>query len=90
KTFQFFAEKFNNDPKLNPSGVKFELVTFDNKLSPSETLNALKSATDQGIRYVVQGAGSSAALALSDAVAKFNERNPGKEVLYINYAAVDP
>ena len=90
KTFQFFAEKFNNDPRLNPSGVKFELVTFDNKLSPSETLNALKSATDQGIRYVVQGAGSSAALALSDAVAKFNERNPGREVLYINYAAVDP
>jgi hypothetical protein len=25
-----------------------------------------------------------------DAVAKHNERNPGKEVLYLNYAAVDP
>jgi len=27
---------------------------------------------------------------LSDAVAKFNERNPGKEIVYLNYAAVDP
>lgn len=35
KTFQFLVEKFN---KSNPAGVKFELVTFDNKLSPAETL----------------------------------------------------
>ena len=31
-----------------------------------------------------------AALAISDAVSKHNERNPGKEVVYLNYAAVDP
>jgi branched-chain amino acid transport system substrate-binding protein len=30
------------------------------------------------------------ALALADAVAKHNERNPGKEVVFLNYAAVDP
>jgi branched-chain amino acid transport system substrate-binding protein len=29
-------------------------------------------------------------LALSDAVSKHNERNPGKEVIYLNDAAVDP
>ena len=28
--------------------------------------------------------------ALIDAVNKHNERNPGKEVVYLNYAAVDP
>ncbi len=28
--------------------------------------------------------------ALADFIAKYNERNPGKEVLYFNYAAVDP
>jgi branched-chain amino acid transport system substrate-binding protein len=90
KTFQYFVDKFNSDPKLNPAGVKFEIVSFDNKLSPSETLNALKSAADQGFRYVLQGAGSGAALALADGVQKFNDRNPGKEVVYVNYAAVDP
>ena len=87
KSFQFFAEKFN---KTNPAGVKFEIIAIDNKLSPAESLNALKSAIDQGVRYVMQGNGSSVALALSDAVSKHNERNPGKEVVYLNYSAVDP
>ncbi len=87
KSFQFVAEKINAS---NPAGVKFEIVSIDNKLSPAETLNALKSAADQGIRYVVQGLGSGSALALVDGVNKFNERNPGKEIVYLNYAAVDP
>src|SRR5439155_9946816 len=87
KTFQFFAEKFNAS---NPAGVKFEIIYLDNKLSPAESLNALKAALDQGVHYIAQGAGSSVAGALIDAVNKHNERNPGKEVLYLNYAAVDP
>ncbi|MCU0929060.1 MAG: ABC transporter substrate-binding protein, partial [Burkholderiaceae bacterium] len=87
KSFQFMAEYFS---KNNPAGVKFEMVPFDNKLSPAESLNVLKAAIDQGVRYVVQGNGSGAALAISDAVAKHNERNPGKEVVFLNYAAVDP
>ena len=87
KSWQFIAEHFN---KKNAAGVKFEFVSFDNKGSPQESLNNLKAAIDQGIRYVVQGNGSGAALAISDAVSKHNERNPGKEVVYLNYAAVDP
>jgi len=87
KSWQFNAEQFN---KKNAAGVKFEFVPFDNKGSPQESLNNLKAAIDQGIRYVVQGNGSGAAAAISDAVQKHNERNPGKEVVYINYAAVDP
>ena len=90
RTFQFFAEKFNTDKALNPAGVKFVVVPFDNKLSAAESLSLLKSALDQGIRYVLQGSGSGVALALADAIAKHNERNPGKEVVYLNYAAVDP
>jgi branched-chain amino acid transport system substrate-binding protein len=87
KSYQFVAENFN---KKNAAGVKFEMVAFDNKGSPQESLTVLKSAIDQGIRYVVQGNGSGAAAAISDAVSKHNERNPGKEVVYLNYAAVDP
>ena len=90
RSFQFVADKFNNNPALNPAGVKFEVVGIDNKLSTAETLNALKSAIDQGVRYVMQGDGSSAAAAMIDGVSKHNERNPGKEVVYLNYAAVDP
>jgi len=86
KSWQFVADQMAK----NAAGVKFEFVPFDNKGSPQESLNNLKSAIDQGIRYVVQGNGSGAAAAILDGVAKHNERNPGKEVLYLNYAAVDP
>jgi branched-chain amino acid transport system substrate-binding protein len=87
KAWQFMGEEFN---KKNAAGVKFEFVSFDNKGSPQESLNVLKAAIDQGIRYVVQGNGSGAAAAILDAVNKHNERNPGNEVVYLNYAAVDP
>lgn len=88
KSWQFVAEHFSG--AKNPAGVTFEVTGFDNKGSPQESLNSLKAAIDQGFRYVTQGNGSGAAMAISDAVAKYNERNPGKEVMYLNYAAVDP
>ena len=87
KSFQFVAEHFN---KSNAAGVKFEMVPIDNKLSPQESINAVKSLIDQGVRYIVQGNSSGAALAIMDAIAKHNERNPGKEIVYVNYAAIDP
>ena len=88
KSWQFLSEQLNGSK--NVAGVKFEVVGFDSKGSPQEALNSFKAAVDQGFRYISQGNGSGAALALSDAVAKHNERNPGKEVVYLNYAAVDP
>lgn len=88
KSWQFVAESMNG--AKNPAGVKFEIVGMDSKGSPQEALNTFKAAVDQGFRYIAQGNGSGAALALTDAVAKHNERNPGKEVVYLNYAAVDP
>ena len=87
KTTQYLADEFN---KKNASGVKFEIIAIDNKLSPQETTAALRSAQDQGARYITQGNGSGPALAIIDAVEKNNARNPGKELLYLNYAAVDP
>ena len=87
KTYQLIAEDFN---KKNASGVKFEIIGIDNKLSPQETTSALRSAMDQGARYITQGNGSGPALAIIDALEKHNARNPGKELLYMNYAAVDP
>jgi branched-chain amino acid transport system substrate-binding protein len=85
--FQFLAEKFSQN---NPAGVRFEISSFDNKLSPQETVSALQAAIDQGIRYVAQGTGSGPALAIIDFLNRYNARNPGKEVVFLNYAAVDP
>lgn len=88
KSWQFAAERLSG--AKNPAGVKFEVMGFDNKGSPQESLNSVKAAIDQGFRYVTQGNGSGAAMAILDAVSKHNERNPGKEIIYLNYAAVDP
>ncbi len=88
KSSQFFAEKFSG--ANNPAGVKFEVIGIDNKLSPAESLNALKAAMDQGVRYITQGNGSSVAGALIEAINKHNERNPGKEIIFLNHSAVDP
>lgn len=88
KTFQFLADELN--AKGGAAGKKFEILPFDNKVNPQESLVQLQKAIDAGARIVTQGNGSSVAAAISDWVAKYNERNPGKEVLYLNYAAVDP
>lgn len=85
--FQYLAERFS---AANPAGVRFEIVPFDNKLSPQETVALMQAVADQGIRYVAQGAGTGPASAIIDFLNKHNERNPGREILYVNYAAVDP
>ncbi|TMH30362.1 MAG: branched-chain amino acid ABC transporter substrate-binding protein [Betaproteobacteria bacterium] len=88
KHFTYEIDKINAAGGLN--GEKLSIVFYDNKVDPQESLIALKKALDDGARYIFQGNGSAVALAISDAVLKYNERNPGKEVLYFNYAAVDP
>ena len=88
KHLAYFTDKINAAGGLN--GEKIVVNSYDNKVSPQESLIQLKKAIDEGARIVFQGNGSSVAHAITDAVLKHNERNPGKEVLFFNYAAVDP
>jgi len=88
KTFQYLADVTNAQGGI--AGRKLEIVPYDNKLNAQETLVQVQKAIDAGIRYITQGNGSAFAAAIEDFVQKYNERNPGKEVLYFNYAAVDP
>jgi branched-chain amino acid transport system substrate-binding protein len=88
KTFDYLADWTNAHGGV--LGHKLEIVAYDNKLNAQETLIQLQKAIDSGIRFVTQGNGSAFAAAIEDFVQKYNERNPGKEVLYFNYAAVDP
>lgn len=89
KHFQLMAEVANARELAGP-GIRFEIVPFDNKASPQESLTVLRQVIDRGIRYVVQGNGSGVALALVDAIEKHNERNPAQSIVFLNYAAVDP
>jgi branched-chain amino acid transport system substrate-binding protein len=88
KTFQFVADEIN--AAGGAAGKKIEIVPFDNKANPQDTLIQAQRAADQGIRIVTQASGSSSAAALIDFVTKYNDRNPGHEILYLNYGAIDP
>ena len=87
-SFQLIADTANKEKWAGDNTIEF--VGFDNKGSPQESLSVLKTVIDQGFRYITQGESSAVALALVDALNKHNERNPGKEVLLLNNAAVDP
>jgi branched-chain amino acid transport system substrate-binding protein len=71
-------------------GVNLALARYDSKGQIEEALSALKSAIDDGARFIMQGNSSAIAAALIDAINKHNAREPGKRVLFLNYSAVDP
>ncbi|WP_425340624.1 branched-chain amino acid ABC transporter substrate-binding protein [Caldimonas aquatica] len=74
-----------------PDGARpLEVLRFDSKGTPEEALAMLRAAVDQRIAFVLQGNSSATAAALVDAINKHNEREPGRRVLFLNYAAVDP
>jgi branched-chain amino acid transport system substrate-binding protein len=74
-----------------PGGARrLALERYDSKGQIEEALSALRSAIDDGARFIVQGNSSAIAAALIEAVNKHNEREPGRRVLFLNYSAVDP
>ena len=76
--------------KAAPGEPKLEIVPFDGKGTPQESVTAVKAASDQGIRYITQGGGSGVAFALVDAIGKLADREPEKAMVFLNYAAMDP
>lgn len=72
-------------------GRKYELTSYDNKLSAQDSLSALQSAIDAGVKVVFTGgSGSSVVTALVEAATRHNERNPDRRILVVNYASIDP
>ncbi|WP_234265700.1 branched-chain amino acid ABC transporter substrate-binding protein [Hydrogenophaga sp. NFH-34] len=76
--------------KLPGGSRPLEIVRFDSKGQTEEALSGLRAAIDRGIGVVVQGNSSAAAAGLIDAIAKHNERDPSRRVVFLNYSAVDP
>ncbi|MBL8308186.1 MAG: branched-chain amino acid ABC transporter substrate-binding protein [Rubrivivax sp.] len=74
-----------------PAGARpLALVRFDSKGTAEEALNLLRSATEQGMAFILQGNSSATAAALVDALEKHNQREPARRALLLNYSAVDP
>ncbi|VWX62237.1 Amino acid/amide ABC transporter substrate-binding protein, HAAT family [Burkholderiales bacterium 8X] len=76
--------------KLPDGPRRLELERYDSKGQNEEALSALRAAMDEGARIVLQGNSSAVAAALIDAIDKNNERDPTRQVLFLNYSAVDP
>jgi len=77
--------------RVNARGEgRLALARYDSKGQVEEALSALKSAIDDGARFIMQGNSSAVAAALVDAINKHNAREPARRVLFLNYSAVDP
>jgi len=87
---QFAADYFFNSKGGILGGRMIEIVPFDNKQSPTETQIQFRRAISEEIRIIFQGNSSAVANTLNDAVSRHNRRNPGAEILHMNYSAVDP
>jgi len=84
---QYAVDQINeNGGVLN--NRKIELKIFDDKGSPQESLVQLKLITDQNIKFIFNSGGSHVGNALTDSIKKYNERNIGNEVIFLNTSAV--
>lgn len=84
----FIANQVN--AKGGVLGKKIKIIGYDDQVSPQTALVQVQKAIDDGVHVIVQGNGSSVGLAIESFVTKYNERNPGAGVVYLNYAAIDP
>lgn len=84
----FIADEINAKGGVN--GKKVEVIGYDNQTNPQVSLVQVQKAIDEGIKVIVQGNGSSVAVAVSDFITKYNDRNPGANIVHLNYAAIDP
>ena len=69
---------------------QLQLDRYDSKGQIEEALSAMRSAIDDGARFILQGNSSAVAAALIEAINKHNEREPQRRVVFLNYSAVDP
>jgi branched-chain amino acid transport system substrate-binding protein len=80
----------NGGVKTRLGMQKLTLKSYDSKGQSDEALTALRSAIDDGARIILQGNSSANAAALIDAINKHNVREPSKQVVFLNYSAIDP
>lgn len=90
KQLQFAADYLFNSRGGILDGRMIEIVPLDNQNSPTQTQIQFRRAVSEGIRIIFQGNGSAVANALNATISRHNRRNPGQEILQINYSAVDP
>jgi len=69
------------------NGEPVQLLEYDNQGGPAGAADKLKAAAADGVQIVVQGASSAIGGQITEDVRKYNLRNAGKEMVYINVGA---
>lgn len=69
------------------NGEKIQLLEYDNQGGPVGAADRVKAAIADGARVILQGSSSAVAGQITEDVRKFNLRNKGREVLYLNLGA---
>lgn len=69
------------------NGEPVQLVEYDNQGGPAGAADKLKAAAADGVQIIVQGASSAVGGQITEDIRKYNLRNPGKEMVYINVGA---
>ncbi|ARP80656.1 branched-chain amino acid ABC transporter substrate-binding protein [Bordetella genomosp. 8] len=69
------------------NGEPVQLLEYDNQGGPAGAADKLKAAAADGVQIVVQGASSAIGGQITEDVRKYNMRNPGKEMVYVNMGA---
>lgn len=82
---RYAIDKINTQGGWNGEAIK--LLQYDSQGTPAGAAEKLKAAIADGAQMVVQGASSAIAGQLSEDIRKYDIRNPGKEVLFLNVGA---
>ncbi|MGP1614501.1 MAG: branched-chain amino acid ABC transporter substrate-binding protein [Pollutimonas bauzanensis] len=66
------------------NGEAIEVADYDNQGGPAGASDKVKAAIADGARIIIQGSSSAVSGQITEDVRKYNLRNPGKEVLFLN------
>ena len=66
------------------NGEAIQVAEYDNQGGPAGASDKVKAAIADGARIIIQGSSSAVSGQITEDVRKYNIRNPGKEVLFMN------
>lgn len=82
---RFAVDQINQAGGWN--GEPVQLLEYDNQGGPAGAADKLKAAAADGVHLIVQGASSAIGGQITEDVRKYNLRNAGKEMVYLNVGA---
>jgi branched-chain amino acid transport system substrate-binding protein len=82
---RYAVDRINAEGGWN--GQPVQLLEYDNQGGPAGASDKLKAAAADGVQIVVQGGSSAIGGQITEDVRKYNLRNPGKEIIYVNVGA---